>query len=134
MPFYLPWPYPVTHVFWVNGSTITTSNADFGIYNADNVRLYSTGSTAMVGASLPQQVAVSAPFILPAGMYYFGWACDKTTSRALPFSSASVGQSQMMGLLEEAAAFPLPATMTPVAWTRAWAEIPCGIARFSPGF
>ena len=38
IPFSIPWPYPVCRVAWVNGSTITSTNVDFGIFNVDGVQ------------------------------------------------------------------------------------------------
>ena len=45
VPIWLPFPYPVKRVFWVNGSSITSVSMDFGIYSASGTRLYSVGST-----------------------------------------------------------------------------------------
>ena len=82
----------------------------------------------MVGASSLQYVSVATPFVLAPGMYYWGWSCNNTTSRGFANAATAV-QGRRMGLLEQTSAYPLPATMTPVAWTRAWGALTCGIAR-----
>lgn len=127
-------PYPVQRVFWVNGSTVTTTNVDMGIYSADGVRIYNTGSTVMSGASTAQYVTPATPFVLGAGMYYFAWTCDSTTSRGQAYGGTANG-GRMLGLLEETTgSFGLPATMTPVAWARAWGTSVVGVTRTTTGF
>lgn len=131
-PMSIPYPYPVKRVFWVNGSTITTSNVDFGIYTWDGTRIYNTGSTAMSGASAMQYV--SADFVLQPGRYYFAWTCDNTTSRGYAIAG-SANSGRLSGLLEETTGtFGLPATMNPVAWARAWGPSVCGVTRTPSGF
>lgn len=134
-PMALPFPYQVNRVWWVNGSTNTTTNVDFGIYSAvDGTRIYNTGSTVMGTVSTVQYVTPATPFVLSAGAYYFAWTCDGTTSRAYGLAG-SANISRMMGLLEETTgSFGLPATMTPVAWARAFGPALCGITRTASGF
>ena len=79
IPFWLPFPYNVRRVFWVNGSSVTSTNRDFGIYTADGVRLYSTTSTAAVGISVPQYVDAT-DFLLTPGAYYFGLSSSSITA------------------------------------------------------
>ena len=132
-PVSLPYDYPVSRVWWTNGGTVTTTNVDFGIYTADGTRIYNTGSTTMVGVTSVQYVTPTA-FVLPAGAYYFAWTCDNTTGRAQTYSGSALA-SQMVGLLEETTgAFGLPATMTPVSFTRAWGYNSCGLTRTTTGF
>lgn len=133
VPVCLARPYPVNRVFWVNGSTIG-SNVDFGIYSADGRRIYNTGSTAQAGASSVQYVTPATKFMLDAGNYYFAWTCDGTTSRGMAFGGTANG-GRVIGLLEETTgAFGLPATMTPVAWARAWGASMMGVTRTTTGF
>jgi hypothetical protein len=110
MPVTLPWAYPVTRVFWVNGSTIG-NNVDFGIYSPGGQRIYSTGSTAQVGTSTIQYVSPATPFILPAGRYFFAYVTSGTTSTAygnLPTAALAA----ISGMLTQATALPLPASAT----------------------
>jgi hypothetical protein len=133
-PVVLHEPFTVERVWWLNGSTITSTNVDFGIYDTSGTRLYNTGGTAMVGASSRQYVTVGAPFTLQPGTYYFAWTCNNTTARGHTFSgSAILGRAH--GLLEETTAgFGLPATWTPVAWARAWGPSFAGITNTTSGY
>ena len=89
----------------------------------------------MVGTSARQMVSLSTPFVLAPGSFYFAWTCDNTTARGFTLVSASAPNTERLaGMLEETSAFPLPATMTPVAFTRAWGSNYVGITRFSSGF
>lgn len=135
MPVVLPFDYPVSRVSWLNGATITGSNVDVGIYTADGVRLYRTGSVAMAGAALPQYVTPGTPFVLSAGRYYFAWTCDGTTNRAQAHAGSAAAGS-MWGLLEETTgALGLPATMAnAVRWTRAWGYNVVAVSRTTTGF
>ncbi len=132
-PIMLPWSYPVRRVFWINGSTISSTNVDMGIYTRGGVKLFSTGSTAMVGASSIQYAALGTDIVLPPGGYYLAWTCDNTTNRGFA-CSGSAANGEMLGMLQETKAIPLPATMTPVAWAQAWGPSACGITRTSTGF
>jgi hypothetical protein len=133
MPVVLPWPYQVRRVFWQNGSTITTSNADFGIYTEDGTRLYSTGSTALSGTNTPQFVSPTA-FLLSPGAYYFAYVCDNTTNRSFGFSIFTTTAQRQAGILQQASALPLPASMSSAgAATQAVYEI-CGITRTASGY
>lgn len=133
-PVTLKYAYPVNRVFWINGSTITSTNVDMGIYTADGVRIYNTGSTAMSGASSVQYVTPSTTFVLAPGDYYFAWSCNNTTSRGMAFGGAA-NAGRVLGLVEQTpGGFGLPATMTPVAWARAWGASMCGVTRTTTGF
>lgn len=131
IPVLVMWPYTVQRVFWVNGSTITSTSADFGIYTAEGTRIYSTGSTAMAGASDLQFVTPTA-FTLSPGAYYFGWSCNNTTNRAYGGAPPALGD-RLGGVLAESSAFPLPATMTPAAVANPLYPL-CGVTRTTSGF
>lgn len=131
IPVSLPWPYPVARVFWANGSTVTTTNCDFGIYSPFGTRIYSTGSTTQVGASTLQYVTPTTPFTLPAGRYFFAWVCDNTTSRAFGILP-NVNLAATAGLLTQATALPLPATATFARFSNIGPVI-CGITRTAVG-
>lgn len=133
-PIALPFPYPVNRVWWANGSSNASTNVDFGIYSKDGVRIYNTGSTAMGTVSTIQYVTPGTKIILDAGLYYFAWTCDNTTSRGYTLNG-NANASRVTGLLEETTgSFGLPATMTPVAFARAWGPSVCGVTRTTTGF
>lgn len=134
IPFMLPWPYPVRRVFWSNASSITTTNRDFGIYTADGTRLYSTGSTAASGVNLLQYVTPTQ-FLLAPGRYYMAIVTDTSTGArgGTGATLAVTAREAMAGPLQEASAFPLPATMTPATITLTAFPI-CGFTLTSTGF
>lgn len=130
IPFALPFPYPVKRVWWMNGST-ASSNVDMGIFSGSGAQLFSTGSTAQSGASVLQYVA--ADILLTPGTYYIAWSNSGTTNRAQTVASTAT-QGRLIGLLEQASTFPLPAAMTGVSWTRAFGAPFCGLTRTASGF
>lgn len=135
IPIWLPWPYPVKRVFWVNGSSVASTNMDLGIYTAAGTRIYSTGSTAASGASATQYVTPSPDFILAPGRYYFALSDSSTTAnRGGQASTApTVARIRLAGLLQEASALPLPANMTPAAVANAYLPL-FGVTRLASGF
>lgn len=133
MPVAIPWPYPVNRVFWVNGSTITTSNVDFGIYTPSGSRIYSTGSTALTATGAPQFVTPATPFVLPAGSYYFAYVCDTAISRSFGTNIGTAANGALAGMLSQATALPLPATATFATYVTPGLEL-CGITRTPSGF
>ena len=119
VPFTLPFDYPVLRVFWVNGAT-TTGNGDLGIYTEDGSRIYSTGSIARTTTSGPQFTTVATPFWLGAGIpYYIALSINATTTAMLGNITVTAVFARLLGMLEQASALPLPATMTGVAPTGA---------------
>jgi hypothetical protein len=99
VPITIPFSYPVRRVFWGNGST-ASSNVDFGIYRPDGTKVYSTGSVAQSGASVPQYVTPTA-FSLPAGDYFFGLCCDGTTSRLFGYAF-TLNAQRLAGVMQQA--------------------------------
>jgi hypothetical protein len=112
VPVWQRWSYG----FWINGSTITSSNVDVGIYSIDGVRLASTGSVVMAGATNYQSSTLLSTVELPPGPYYLAMSCNNTTARGWGVSTPSVTEGRMAGLLQMASAFPLPATATFSQW------------------
>lgn len=132
MPVSIPWQYPVARVFWVNGSA-ASSNADFGIYTPGGLKIYSTGSTAQSGASVPQYVTPGTPFLLDAGTYIFAWACNGTTNRAFAWApTAATGAAS--GCMTQASAFALPSTATFATYGSCPGVVLCGVTRTASGF
>jgi hypothetical protein len=132
-PIFLPWPYPVKRVFWVNGST-ASSNIDVGIYSRGFTRLYSTGSTAQSGASVPQYVTPSSVVWLAPGGYYLALTCSGTTNRLWGVTAFSATNLRAGGVfMSSHAPGALPATVTPVLNTKA--SMPMfGISNTASGF
>lgn len=133
VPLVLPFPYLVNRLWWMNGSVVTTSNADVGIYNRDGVRLASAGSTVQAGTSTIQYVALGTPMLLSPGRYYLAWVSSGTTNRGFGLTTITANHGRAAGLLAQATALPLPASATFA--TLANALVPwCGITRTASGF
>lgn len=132
MPVTIPWPYPISRVWWINGSVNTTTNVDFGIYSPSGAKIYSTGSTAMGTISSVQYVTPATPFILPDGKYYFAWVCDNTTTRAYG-PAVNTTSFPLVGILQQASALPLPNPATFAAISVGLIQV-CGITRTASGF
>lgn len=101
VPMSLPWGYPVRQAFWVNGSTVTSTNNDFAVYTMDGVRLFSTGSTAQSGTNAPQFVDV-ADFWLPPGDYYFALNIDSNAINRI-FGNALTAENQSLAGIKQQA-------------------------------
>lgn len=135
IPFFIPWMYPVQRVFWVNGTSTTSTNMDFGIYSESGTRIYSTGSTAAGTVSVPTYTTPGTPFMLSPGRYFFALADSSTVASTGGQGSTtpSVVALRQVGVLQEASALPLPATMTGAAVANACYPL-CGITRTASGF
>jgi len=134
MPLIVPWPYPVRRMFWLNGSSVTSTNMDVGIYTDSGTRLFSSGSTAESGASLLQYVTLGTELILTPGRYYLALACSSTTAnRGGTGVAGTVARNRQVGVLQEASALPLPATMTGAQVANAFLPF-MGVTRMASGF
>lgn len=109
VPFEVAAPTRVKKLWCYNGAT-ASGNIDVGIYNRDGVRLVSSGSTAQAGTSAIQEFDVTDLDLYP-GVYYFAMASDATTTTVVSWG-ATLMDHQSVGVLQMAAAMPLPATAT----------------------
>lgn len=135
VPLFLPFPYAVKRVFWKNGAGGASSNWDFAIYNSSFARLYSATSTASSGNSLMQYVTLTNALGLTPGQYYLALANDNATltNRAFGVSTITTLEGRMGGLLQMAAAFPLPDPLVPAAWGSTGLPI-LGVCRTASGW
>jgi hypothetical protein len=132
IPFELPWPYTVQRVWWNNG-TAAGGNWNIGLFTITGRQLYSAGSTAASGNSVPQYVTLSSPLLLPAGRYYIGVSHSATTANhAFGTTTVSAIRNRTIGILQEASALTLPTNMTGAAKVSTLIPI-CGITRTSSG-
>lgn len=115
IPFWLPWSYVATSMFWVNGST-TTNNVDVGIYRdlfgLPSAQVFHTGSTAQSGTADLQQVACNVA--LPPGSYWFAIQLDSTVGSISRVNPSVLTMEQWGCLTQTPGTFGLPATATPV--------------------
>jgi hypothetical protein len=132
IPFRIPFAYEVERMFWINGSTITSTSVDAAVYSIDGTLICSTTPTAMVGASTLQYQAPTTVVLLSPGRYYLAWTCNNTTSRANATALATL-EGQVMGIQQQSSVATLPNSMTPVAY--AGQGVPfVGITRTASGF
>ena len=107
--------------FWAyNGGTVS-GNFDIGLLDHAGRKLLSTGSTAQSGTSTIQTVSTTATSF-PPGNYILALARDNTTAtnfRAAPAALTLIA----CGVRQQASAFPLPSTATPVDPTSAYLPI-----------
>lgn len=110
VPFTLQTQQTIASVSVVAGAT-QSGHFDIGVYDSAGTLKVSKGSTlqSTLSASTVNTVTFAAT-VLPAGLYYLAVAADNTTG-TFKFDAAA---TLLAGLqLQVAAAFPLPATITP---------------------
>lgn len=96
---------------WSNGATVS-GNVDVGIYDRNQNRLVSAGSTAQAGTSALQIVDV-ADTVLAPGLYYLAMAMDNGTGLVARGSFTNAQWPRACGVTNQASAFALPST---AAW------------------
>jgi hypothetical protein len=115
VPFHLQQHMYVAGVYWLNGAT-ANGQVDFGIYDENGNRIYSTGPVLQSGTSALQlqMVAPAPPVHLWAGIYYMGIVASSSTAtfRAASNSLSTGTMATVLGMAQAAAAYPLPATPT----------------------
>lgn len=130
MPFELETPFLVSKLWWANGATVA-GNVDCGVYTRDGTKLVSTGSTAQATSNAVQSVAVTSILLLPDS-YYFALSASNVGGAFYQPTTSVSAQLASMGIAEQAAAVPLPATFTLATTTRTRFPI-CGMLAASPG-
>lgn len=109
IPFTVTSPYPVRRMWAGNGAT-ASGNIDLGIYSSGGRRLASTGATAQAGTSTLQYVACD--ILLDPDMYYMALSLSSATGTIRRSAALGVEVLRSIGMLQEASAHPLPASMT----------------------
>lgn len=112
VPLTIPWPYVVRRLFWVHGSSPGGSHS-IGLYRSDGTGLFVSGAvTGSGGASNIQFVTPASPIQLAPGRYFLGYAVDNTTSNRVTGNAIAASVKRLIGVYEQASAFPLPTTAT----------------------
>ena len=109
VPFSLRTPILVTKL-WTANATNVTDNRDVGIYDINGTLIVSTGATAGSGTNAMQFYDITDTLIGP-GQFYLALANNGTTSVYVG-SNGNTRGTKAMGILEQASAYPLPATAT----------------------
>ena len=114
MPFRIGIPITVKQLFSYNG-LVAAGNIDMGIYDRNGVRLVSAGSTAQAGTSDLQAFNITDTQIGP-GLFYIAIAKDDIVGTLIRITTGASWNWQVLGLAQQASAFPLPATATFAAY------------------
>jgi hypothetical protein len=104
---------------WQNGGAVT-GHVDVGVYDNNQNRLVSAGSTVQSPISTIQLVDI-ADTTLPPGVYYLAMVADTGTGqnfRGTTVGSGNTGTLRACGAAQQATAFPLPSTATFAAITQ----------------
>lgn len=110
IPFELDRAMLVTQMYCQNGAT-TAGNVDVGIYAGDGTRRVSSGSTAQSGTNAVQTFDITDTWLGP-GVYYMALASDSGSATFFRLAHGAPNDWLVWGGLQQAAAFPLPATAT----------------------
>jgi len=110
-PFRLATPMTVVQLFVENGAGASAGNIDMGIYTEGGIRIVSSGAIAQSGISVLQLLDITDTVLLP-GRYYLALVSNNATSTFRTTTNAALALQQGFGLLQEASAYPLPATAT----------------------
>lgn len=126
VPFTVEAPFTAKLIGIENGGT-ASGNIDVGIYDDQQNRLVSKGSTAQSGTTTVQSFDITDTLLLP-GLYYLGIAFDGTTGTTRSFTGITVPLLGLCGVLQQASAFPLPSPAVFAAC--ATTALPQGLAIF----
>ena len=125
VPFQLIAPYPVTKLWWLNGS-VAAGNVDCGIYVvnltdglATATLVASAGSTAQAGTLAVQVVTLGTSILLPPGNYELGLACSLATAR-MANVPMGIQVMRMCGCSQQASSVPMPGTQSETAIGQAY--------------
>ena len=94
---------------WASTGGAVSGNVDVGVYDSTGVKLFSTGSTAQTATFTTVTISSQS---LAAGLYYIAMSMDNVVGTTIRQAGSIAGKLQMIGLAEQTAAFPLPATAT----------------------
>lgn len=115
--FCLADPFTVMKVWWLNGATATTDNADVGVYTeAGTTLLVSGGSTLIATASIVQEKDCTDTMLAP-GRYWCVYNQNGVTATPSGWSAGAAGLIRVTGggWAQFAGAVPLGASFTPAA-------------------
>lgn len=117
-PFSLVWSYSLARIGWWNGGTVS-GNVAVAVYAVPGwTVVYNGAAAAQASVASPQYHVLAAPQILAGGSYALAISFSSATA-TVRGSSLGADQGRFMGLLQQDAAHPLPATATPVAFSGA---------------
>ncbi len=107
VPFSLTRPVRTTLLWTANGAAVS-GNMDVGVYDENGVKLISTGAIAQAGVSTLQTFVVASTQFGP-GRFYLALSHSDAIGRYYNAPAPAI-TLKMAGVLQMAAAHPLPAT------------------------
>ena len=119
----------VAYKLAVGAGATAAGNFDVGLYDSALTRLVSSGATAK-GSSVEHILDIAATPLSPGALYYLALAADGANNY-ITWLPPNLGLSRMLGVLQMATAYPLPATAALAALTAA--DIP-SIAAYLSGY
>lgn len=110
VPFLVGRPILVLQMFTYNGIT-ASGNLDVGVYDSQQNKLFSIGSTAQTGTSSIQTFNTTDT-VLPPGLYYMALAMNGTTGTFIRgrVNAGTAASAAAVGVATQTTAFALPAT------------------------
>ena len=122
IPFQLDQKAYAVWGFVFNGS-IVSGNVDVGIYRYDLRLLGATTASAQSGTNeIQTQRFAGGGLLLPIGTYYMALSASLATARMFAVA-LNLNHLRALGVVQMAAAHPLPAQFNPAAVTNAY--LPC---------
>jgi hypothetical protein len=118
VPLYVPAPATIVKLWWLNGAAVS-GNVDCGLYRASDLSLVvSSGAVAQSGTSAVQEFDI-ADTTIPVGVYLLALAMDNGTGQMIRFPF-DVRYHRVIGITQQASAYPLPATAVPAVVASAY--------------
>lgn len=115
VPFFFPATITVKRLWVATGTTGGTDNRSIGIYREDGTQIVVSANTLAGTASQVQFIDITDT-TLPPGSYYVAMSQNGTTATYFR-QPGGLELERTMGVLQMAAAYPLPATATFAAIT-----------------
>lgn len=112
--FCLAEPFLVRKVWWMNGTTATTNNADVGVYNeAGTTLIVNGGSTLIATANVIQEIDCTDTILQP-GRYWAAYNQNGTTATPCCLTTANAGVTRFTGIaIQGSGTVSLGSTFTP---------------------
>lgn len=116
VPFTVYEPITIVKMSIINGTAVS-GNVDVGIYDGGGAKLVSSGSTAQAGTSVIQTFDITDTLLKP-GLYYLALAISNTTGTVESSGTLVAIDAEIIGVMQMASAFALPATATFAAFAQ----------------
>lgn len=110
IPFVVSVPTTIVAGAIYNGTSVA-GNFDIGVYDDQQNRLVSAGTTAVAGTTAWQSVSLTSTTLDP-GVYYTGITCSSTSNNVWAATAGTASNLRAAGILSQTSALPLPATAT----------------------